>query len=81
MDGDREIKKWAQWANLSVRLPLEPFQSLLVILEGRCDLVVTMFFDPCFPSFVWAPSPSPSVGFKHADEAFKAQMSLVRKEM
>ena len=56
--------------------PLEPFQSLLAILEERRDLVVTVFFDPFFSSFVWAPS-----RFKHADDAFKAQMSLVRKEM
>ena len=36
--------------------PLEPFQSLLAILEERRDLVVTVFFDPCqcFSSFVWA---------------------------
>ena len=39
---------------LSVRPLLEPFQSLLVILEERRDLVVTVFFDPCFSSFVWA---------------------------
>ena len=62
--------------NVPLRLPLEPFQSPLVILEERCDLVVTsliVFLDPCFfffrehvllhhPCLNW-----------HAGEAFKAQ--------
>ncbi len=62
--------------NVSLRLPLEPFQSPLVVLEERCDLVVTsliVFLDPSFFFFrQHALLHHPRLNW-HAGEAFKAQ--------
>lgn len=62
--------------NVSLRLPLEPFQSPLVLLEKRCDLVVTslvVFLDPRLFFFrEHAFLHHPGLNW-HAGEAFKAQ--------